>query len=79
MKALRKFFGCAPKVGDKITACTDYGVRFEGVVTDDAKAKDEDFPHYRASGQWHIDNMWRGELIKPDTAAIILSRDAKLA
>jgi hypothetical protein len=78
MKSLRKFFGCSPKVGDKITACTDYGVRFEGIVTDDTKAKNEDFPHYRASGEWFI-RTWKGEIGKPDTNAIILSRDAKLA
>jgi hypothetical protein len=78
MKALRKFFGCAPKVGDKITACTDYGVRFEGVVTDGAKAKDEDFPHYRASGEFII-SRWDGEVSKRDDDAIILTRTAKLA
>lgn len=76
--AIRKFFGFTPKVGDKIAAYTDFGVRFEGVVTDDSNAKRKDFPHYKAKGIWRISNMWKGEITRPDDDAIIPTGTAKL-
>jgi len=79
MKALRKFFGYSPKVGDKITAWTDHGVRFEGVVTDDTHANSEDDPHYCAKGNWYISTTKVVEIVKPAENAIILSRQVKLA
>ena len=79
MKALRKFFGYSPKVGDKITAWTDHGVRFEGVVTDDTHANSENSPHYRAKGNWYISTTKVVEIVKPAENAIIFSLQAKLA
>jgi len=79
MKALRKFFGYSPKVGDKITAWTDHGVRFEGVVTDDTHANSEDFPHYRANGNWYISINKVIETVKPVSDAMIFSHYAKLS
>ena len=74
---IRKLFNCKPRVGDHITAGMDFGVYFEGMVTEDHSGN-KDFPHYKADGVVYISTNWNGETQKEVEGEIILAGRARI-
>ena len=61
---IRKLLGLKPKVGDKVKGYSDYGVQYEGIVTEIESSNG--MPGAYVKGKFIISSLWRGAIEKKD-------------
>lgn len=68
---LRRFFGCRPKLGDRVAGYLDFSIQFEGRVVEDSSDSTL-FPCYTIQGKTFFTKEWTNEeVVEPNDQIII--------
>lgn len=72
MKSIRKFLGLPPAVGDTVKGALDFGVTYEGVVTE--TNYNPDFPYAKVEGRVFSHDGLLRQIVEEGEFIVIKSR-----